>query len=135
MATEQYVRYPTLGGGGGSGNITDINGQVGPSIAIVAGTGISVVNGVNQITVSAIGASTTENVEYHTVTSGEATAKQFNLAATPITGNKTLVDITTGSTQNYGSDFTITANVFNWSGLGLDGLLAAGDIVRLHYLS
>lgn len=76
-----------------------------------------------------------ENVEYHSISSGEASAKQFTLAATPLTGSKVLVDIIGGVSQQYSVDFTISGNVFNWSGLGLDGLLTTGDVVRLHYMA
>lgn len=81
------------------------------------------------------GGGSTENVEYHTVTSGEETAKQFTLSNTPTVGGNTLVDIITGGPQQLTVDFTITGNVFDWNGLGLDGILTAGDVVRLHYLS
>lgn len=77
----------------------------------------------------------TENVEYHTISSGEATAKQFTLSATPLSGAKVLVDIIGGVSQQYSADFIISGNIFDWSGLGLDGLLTTGDVVRLHYAS
>jgi len=72
--------------------------------------------------------------EVHTLTGPEITAKQFNMSNTPITPTDILVDIVGGpSAQVYGTDFTITGLVFNFNGLGLDGLLAAGDKLRLAY--
>ena len=126
---------PAGGGGGGTGNIASINGQVGPAISILPGTGIGIVTNSNTITISATDLDASEVLEYHTITGGEAAAKQFTLSATPLTANKTMVDIITGGPQNFGTDFTITVNVFDWNGLGLDGILTTGDIVRCHYLS
>ncbi len=84
-------------------------------------------------TVSGGGAIT--NVEYHTITAPEASAKQFTLINTPTTVANTLCDIITGGPQAFTLDFTIVGNVFDWNGLGLDGILDTGDIVRLNYLS
>lgn len=77
----------------------------------------------------------TPHTEYHTVSSGEATAKQFNLASSPADPTLTLVDVIGGGAQQYIIDFTIAGSVFNWSGLGLDGYLMAGDVVRLFYIT
>jgi len=77
----------------------------------------------------------TVHVEYHTISAGEATAKQFNLADSPADPTLALVDIIGGTSQQYSLDFTIAGAVFNWSGLGLDGTLAAGDVVRLWYIT
>jgi len=77
----------------------------------------------------------TEALEYHLVTAGEEAAKQFTLSATPATAAKTLVDIIGGTSQQFGVDFTITGDVFDWSGFSLDGLLTDGDVVRLRIVS
>jgi hypothetical protein len=72
--------------------------------------------------------------EVHTLTGPEITAKQFNMSNAPVTPTDILVDIVGGSpAQVYGTDFTISGLVFNFNGLGLDGLLAAGDKLRLAY--
>ena len=39
-----------------------------------------------------------------------------------------------GSSQFYGLDFQITANIIQWSGLGLAGQISAGDILRIAYI-
>lgn len=134
--TTQYVRYSPSMGGGGSGNISSINGETGPAISIVAGTGIDVTTTPNTITITNIGSgSTTEELEYRTLTSGEITAKSLILGALPISGAKVMVDTVGGCSQVYNVDFTVIGMVLDWNGLGLDGLLAAGDILRIHYLS
>lgn len=48
-----YIRYPA--DSGGSGNIADINGAVGPSISILPGTGIDVTTVGNNITITNTG--------------------------------------------------------------------------------
>jgi len=131
MATTQYVKYPSNTGG-----VTSINGEIGPAISIVSGTGISIGTLGNTITVTNTGSgSTTENVEYRTLSAGEATAKALTLSATPITAAKTVVDAIGGCGQVYSADFIVVVNILSWSGLGLDGILAAGDILRIAYLS
>jgi len=77
----------------------------------------------------------TENVEYRTITSGEASAKQLTLAHTPSTSNLVMVDAIGGGAQWFGVDFTVSSNILNWSGYGLDGILASGDTIRIHYWS
>jgi len=72
-------------------------------------------------------------VEYHTVTAGEYTAKQFTMAETPTDATTTLVDLLNGSSQQYSVDFNIAGNILNWSGLGMDGIVNIGDVIRLAY--
>lgn len=79
--------------------------------------------------------STNVVVEYHTISAPEAAAKQFTLSNTPTIANEALVDIISGCSQIFGVDFTISTNVFDWNGLALDGIIGAGDIVRLNYLT
>lgn len=77
----------------------------------------------------------TENLEYHTVTAGEETAKQFTLTNPPGDTTKVLVDIIGGTSQAFSIDFTISGSTFDWNGLGLDGILIENDVVRLKYFS
>lgn len=130
----QYSKYSPTGGGGGGGGVTSINSQAGPSVSIVAGTGISVVSGSNIITITNTGAGV-EYVEYRIVTSGEAAAKSLTLTAGPATPANTFLDIVGGTSQIYSTDFTVSGTSLSWLGLGLDGLLSAGDILRIEYLS
>lgn len=78
----------------------------------------------------------TENVEYRTVTTIEASLKQMVLSATPAVPSKVKVDVISGGAQVFGEDFSIVANVLEWAGLGLDALpLEAGDKLRVIYQS
>ena len=73
--------------------------------------------------------------EYHDISSGEASAKQFNLSNAPDDPTEVLVDVINGSSLKPTTDFIITGNVFDCSGLGVDGVLEAGDCIRLVYFT
>lgn len=76
----------------------------------------------------------TYRVEYRTLTLGEATAEQLTLSFTPGVPAYVAMDIRGGAgAPFFGVDFTVTGNVLSWSGLGLSGLLATGDQVRILY--
>ena len=130
-----YAKYSGVGGGGGGGggNLTDVNGQTGPSITIAAGSGISVNSASNIITIANT-VTGSEYTEYHVISSGEAAAKAFNLTYSPLTPSECLCDVIGGVAQQFGVDFTISVNVFSWNGLALDGILSAGDVIRLNYV-
>ena len=78
-------------------------------------------------------AGTTPHVEYRTLTSGEASANQLTLAATPATAANTLLDIIAGDSQVYGSDYSVSGAIFSWASGPLAGTLSAGDILRIVY--
>lgn len=72
----------------------------------------------------------------HTVTAPELAAKQFNLPTAPPDTSKLIVDVHQGpAALVFGSDYTVAGAVFSWNGLGLDGLIAAGDKIRIVYNS
>jgi len=71
--------------------------------------------------------------ETRTISAGEATAKAVTLAATPRTNTRTRLIPIGGSEQDYAVDFTVTGASLSWSGLGLDGILASGDIITIIY--
>lgn len=73
-------------------------------------------------------------VEYRTLSAGEITAKQLTLTSTPVTGSKVIVDIIGGGPQVYNVDYTVAGAVLSWPGYGLDGLISAGDILRVQYV-
>jgi hypothetical protein len=77
----------------------------------------------------------TNNVVYRQITSGEITAKQLTLASAPSTPTHVLVDAVGGSTLQFGSDFTITGTTLSWNGLGLDGVIAINDVLRIQYFN
>lgn len=74
-------------------------------------------------------------VDYHTITAGEVTAKQFALPSTPAEPTKTIIDIVGGTTQEYSIDFTIVGDDVDWNGLALDGVVTAGDVFRTYYFT
>lgn len=74
-------------------------------------------------------------VQYFTLTSGDIAAKQITLAAAPVAPAKTLLSVYGATMSFYSLDFTITANVLSWNSLGLDGLLAPGDILQVIYFA
>lgn len=79
------------------------------------------------------GGGVTPATEYRTLTGGEITAKQLTLSGTPASPTNVLLDIIGGTAQEYSVDFTVSGTTLSWNGLGLDGLLTAGDKLRIHY--
>ena len=77
----------------------------------------------------------TENVNYIDITALMITNKELTLPATPAIATNTVVDVIGGTSQRYGSDFTVSGNVLSWNGLGLETELIAGDVLRIRYLS
>lgn len=71
--------------------------------------------------------------EYRTITAPEAAAKSITLAFTPGTPSYVSLDVIGGGAQFFGTDFTVIANALNWGGFALDGVLVAGDQVRVTY--
>jgi hypothetical protein len=71
----------------------------------------------------------------HQVTPAEETAKKFILAVTPPNPAKVIVDLYSGGARRFNSDYTIVSDEFRWNGYALDGLLLAGNWVRLVYVS
>lgn len=76
----------------------------------------------------------TQNVEYRTLSGGEAAAESLTLTATPVSASKVMVDVIGGTAQEYSVDFTVSGTTLSWAGLGLAGLVA-GDKLRINYLS
>lgn len=74
-------------------------------------------------------------VEYRTLTGGEIAAKQLTLAATPFNANYVIVDLVGAGAQIFNVDFTVASATLGWSGLGLDGVLIAGDVLRVQYFT
>lgn len=75
------------------------------------------------------------NLEYRTLTSGEIAAKALTLVNAPAISNLTVVDLAGCGPQIYNLDFAIAGTNFTWNGYGLDGLVQAGDILRIQYFT
>ena len=68
-----------------------------------------------------------------TLNAGDISAKQISLSSTPATPNITQLFVISGGICEYGNDFIVVGGVLTWNGLGLDGLLEAGEkLVILH---
>lgn len=84
----------------------------------------------------ALSSPATPQVEYRTITSGEAAAKQLTLSFTPIAANKVIVDMIGVGPQFYSTDFNVSGNVLDWNGLGMDSVpVDSGDKLRIIYWS
>lgn len=102
---------------------------------LVPGANISITQDTDTIEISATGAGSGEvpNVEYRTISAPEAAAKELTLAATPNDPTKVMLDTIGGCAQEYSVDYSITDDVLSWDSLGLDGILEAGDKLRIVY--
>lgn len=126
----QQIIYPVLTGGG----VTSLNGQTG-ALTLVAGTGITITPGAGTLTVAATGGgSTTVKIEMRTISAPEAAAKALTLVQTPANAGEISLDVVSGCSQFYGTDYTVSGSTLSWTGLGLDGLLAAGDRIVITYV-
>lgn len=79
------------------------------------------------------GGGSTIEVEYRTITSGEAGTKSLTLSMTPTSPTQVVFGVGGGGTQIYGTDFTVTGTTLSWSGTALDGILTTGDQVVIQY--
>jgi hypothetical protein len=71
----------------------------------------------------------------HTIVPAESITKSFTLPFIPADPTDVIMDVVGGIDGTYGVDFIITGDAFSWSGLGFDGLLGSGDVVRLVYFT
>lgn len=55
----------------------------------------------------------------------------YNIAINPLDKPVDGTSLTAGPSQEYGTDFVIEYGAIKWSGLGMDGILGVGDILRL----
>lgn len=74
-------------------------------------------------------------IEYRTISVGEAASESLTLSATPVTASKVMLDVIGGTSQEYSVDYTVSGTTLSWSGLGLSGSLTSGDKLRIWYQS
>ena len=83
------------------------------------------------------GISQSENVikEEITLSAQNITDKKVTLTYTPVNASYVGLSIVGGCEQKYGTDYVVNASTkeLSWSGLGLDNLLAANDILVVSY--
>lgn len=77
----------------------------------------------------------TQIVQYKTLDATDITNKYITIPASPGDVTKVLLDVIKGSSQEYGVDFSVSGTQLTWNGLGLDGQLNIGDILRYHYFA
>jgi len=89
-----------------------------------------------QKALDAINALSSEEVVYRTVTVGEAAAKQLALAIPTTDLTKVVLFPVGGVPQEYAVDFDmLNTTDLSWNGLGLDGIIASGDVLLITYPS
>lgn len=120
--------------GGGSGFDVQDEGSVvvsNPTFINFVGPGVtaSPSGGGVDINISGSGGGLNFAIE-HPITLAELSAKQFSLPSAP-GALPFFADIINGAPLRNGVDYTISGNIFSWSGLGLDGVVAAGDVIRV----
>lgn len=77
----------------------------------------------------------TEYVEYITLTGTDITNKYVILAAVPGVASKVKLDWVGQTAQVYTTDFIISGQNLDWNGLAIDGVITAGEILRIVYFN
>lgn len=78
-----------------------------------------------------------EVVVYQTLTVVNVANKMFNISVAPGQGGKLKMYTMEGVPLQYGVDYIVNLSLscVEWAGLGLDGLVSAGDTFQLVYLT
>lgn len=92
---------------------------------------VDTISGALNDKISAAGA--IDIIDYFTVTSGNVTSKSVTLSQTPVLAAAVGLDIVGGTTQYYGTDYTVSGTALGWNGLGLDGVIEESDKMRAIY--
>ena len=73
--------------------------------------------------------------EEFTLSAQNITDKKVTLTYTPVNASYVNLNVVGGCAQDNGADYTVngTTKELSWSGLGLDGLLASGDVLVVTY--
>jgi hypothetical protein len=79
--------------------------------------------------------SESRKVEEFTLSASDIAAKKVTLTYPPVNGSDVELDVIGGCPQDNGTDFSVNVGTkeVSWSGLGLDGILAANDVLRISY--
>jgi len=76
-----------------------------------------------------------EIVTYKTLTLADVTNKYVTIAVPPGAGGKLKMYTMKGIALQYGVDYIVAGLQVQWTGLTLDGLVAAGDTFQIVYLT
>lgn len=78
----------------------------------------------------------TQVVIYHEVTGAEVIAKQITLPSPPATPAHVMVDyVDAGVALVYSESFVVSGSILSWNALLLDGVIAAGEKLRIFYFN
>lgn len=129
-----YARYPS---NSGSAGVSSLNGLAG-ALTLVAGSGITITPSGSNITISSTGAGQSIIIDTYTLTPTDITNRGVILSQIPTVAAKVVVLVDSAPGQAYGVDYIVDSNLspnktLDWTGLGLDGELAAGDILEVIY--
>jgi len=89
---------------------------------------------VNAFSLGQITGALTPSVENFTLSPTDISNKFVTLAHNPANPTTVMCDIVGLTGQVYGVDFTVAGMQLNWSGLGMDGLVFSGSVLRVFYL-
>lgn len=78
---------------------------------------------------------TTPIVEYREISVLESEAKALSLAYAPTDPTLVQLDIISGGPQQYDFDYAVAGAILSWDGMNLDGVLSAGDKLRIAYFT
>lgn len=73
-------------------------------------------------------------VDIRKLTATEETNKQLVLTQTPTSPDNVTMDISGGTSQAFGDDFTVIGNIVSWNGLTLETVLTENDVIRIIYV-
>jgi len=68
-----------------------------------------------------------------TLTADDITNGAVTLTYPLAPGSTPIVWVVGGIIQQFDEDYTVVLTTLSWAGLGLEGLLAVGDILQIHY--
>jgi len=136
-----YARYPVLGGGSGSGvpiyaNIGSFPaGTQAGQLAVAADTGnLFEWNGSAWVLIAGPGVGGSPYIVNEFTLSPTDIANKFvTLSSAPAHPTLTVLTVIGGPMQDYGPDFIVSGSTLSWSGLTLDGVLVAGDILIVQF--
>lgn len=74
-------------------------------------------------------------VQPETLSAGQISAKQITLSIPPINPSAVLLEIQGGTPVFFNVDYTVTGTTLSWAGLGLDGFIEEGELIRAVYQS
>lgn len=84
-------------------------------------------------TLSVGGGGSSYSVNRVTLNSTDILNKYVTLTGIPTTPSDTILNIVGGVIQEYTADYTVIGNQLSWNALGLEALLASGDILLVQF--